>query len=111
MDNQGGSDPAPKDAFGWEVERMAGTASWIVLFSLSILVTLAGFLINVYDYSWNTGEPMGVDRDALIVARFIFYIAISLNMISMVVANATSKRILSLVLGFAAIARLVFLPE
>lgn len=101
---------SPKDAPGRKERRVAYTLIWALLFSLSVLIALAGFIVNIYDYSWNTGEPLGVDPDALLVARLIFYAAISINMLSMVVARTTSTRISSLVLGFAVIVRLVSFP-
>ncbi|MDP9843695.1 hypothetical protein [Streptosporangium lutulentum] len=99
-----------KDVPGGEAKHAARTLVWALLFSLSVLISLVGFLIDVYDYSWNTGESLGVDSDALLVARLIFYTAISINMLSMVIARTTSMRIASLVLGVAVIARLVSLP-
>lgn len=102
---------SPKDASGRKAWRGACTLICSLLFSLSVLLTLVGLIINVYDYSWNTGEPLGVDPDALLVARLIFHAAISVNMLSMAAARKTSMRITSLVLGFAVIAQLVSLPE
>ncbi|MFI6449991.1 hypothetical protein ACIBF6_00405 [Streptosporangium amethystogenes] len=111
MVNQVKGNHSPKDASSREARRVACTLIWALLFSLSVLITLVGFIVNVYDYSWNTGEIMGVDPDALLVARLISYTAISMDMLSMLTARTISMRIASVVLGFAVIAQLVSLPD
>ncbi|MGW0589432.1 hypothetical protein [Streptosporangium sp. NPDC002607] len=110
MVNQIKGDHPQKGAPGREARRVACTLIWALLFSLSVLIALMGFIVNVYDYSWNTGEPIGVDPDALLVAQLILYTAISMDMLSMLVARKISMRIASLVLGFAVVTRLVSLP-